>query len=262
MAHSTLPAVQWFERERLRVEHLIYMTVPNQSARLVEFYFRAKLPEDEQDIVNGMCDGDDVDYVGSDEQDSSTGESKDASSEDEESLAAEVQDLGKEDAGLMRPPNPMVVEEPAESLTSLHPDPYKDVQFGTERPEVTVSPAIISHIRYGEDDFADMISSCSKSSRSTPATAGSMAGGIASAVAKSFFSGRKIDRPSDEKSRRRRRRLRDRKVRPRSRPGWSSISWSRGFLPRRKRRKRKRRIEWENKTEGKKAAGRVVEVRA
>lgn len=41
MAHETLPAIQWLARERMRLQHLLYMPVlPRQGGGDVQFYYR------------------------------------------------------------------------------------------------------------------------------------------------------------------------------------------------------------------------------
>jgi len=138
MAHSTMNAEDWYTRERLRIEHLTYMTVPGASANSTEWYFRAKLPEDEQDIIANTAEDDEYDY----EESVSDPDSDDSESAEEDMDVDEVAGLSEENAGLLVPETHATTaeESPNQSSPSLHPIPYVDMHPGTEKPEVAVNP--------------------------------------------------------------------------------------------------------------------------
>lgn len=133
MVHSTMTAEDWFTRERLRVEHLIYMRLPGST----EFFFRASLPEDEHDIITNAAADDEHDY----EDSTSNSDSDDAESPGEGMEVDEVVHLSEENAGLLVPATPALEtdEAPHQSSSNLHPTPYEDMHPGTEKPEVAVS---------------------------------------------------------------------------------------------------------------------------
>jgi len=140
MAHSTLPADIWFIRERRRIEALIYMTVPPTGNSILQYYFRAHTPEDKQDLITGAAEND-GDYLENDEDisdsnsETSTAGAHDDS--DQDISTGELEDLSKENAGLSCPPEPST-DDSSELEPALHPWPSRDVQPGTDRPEVAV----------------------------------------------------------------------------------------------------------------------------
>jgi len=187
-----MSAKDWFSKERLRIEKLVYMTVPETGNSQVEYLFRARDAEHEQALMNGMSEDSDHDYVDS-ERDSETDDSSDAASIDGSIESDEVKDLTSDHAALLIPPmdhkagSSKEAGEPTESRPNLHPTPYRE-DYDDETPEVAVRDPSISQPHTTSTNTSH---STRQSSRCTQDTAGSQTDGIARHASKSLSHGRR-----------------------------------------------------------------------
>jgi len=116
MAHATLPAPDWFARERLRLEKLVYMPVPVPWNGFdgAEYWYRANgmaaeeellaLEDepltDEEDEDGDYVEGDDSDDDDDEIDSSDDAEGLSADEEEDEVSVDEVEDLRSENVAL------------------------------------------------------------------------------------------------------------------------------------------------------------------
>jgi hypothetical protein len=148
MAHETLPAQAWFNRERRRIQCLIYLPVPQNGSSEVAYYYRASdVAHENQLITEGEDEDEDYvdDHDGTDDNESddtgSSSSSADSEDDDVEVFADEVDKLRRsEEVGLPPPlePDQAMSHTQSSSETSLHPLEYSFINAGVDKPEVIV----------------------------------------------------------------------------------------------------------------------------
>ena len=111
MAHETLSAQAWFDRERLRLERLVYMPLPlaprSHNNGEPTFLYRAETPAQEQELLDMEEElEDDEDYLDSNEVESE--DEDDAASYEEERdgtvAAEEWQELAADNRSKFKDP--------------------------------------------------------------------------------------------------------------------------------------------------------------